>query len=502
MGKPRQSAVILAAQLAAALSLAVAPMATPRAQVVEDIEDEFEFEEPEIEEPEIEEPEVAEPEVEEPEVEEPEVAEPEVAEPEAEEPEVEAPEAEEVDSEDVEVAGELGEEDGADEHDEGGDDESASSSDEDASATDDSLTADLSAADIMFGEEWLSDLAQSQDPEFDHDGNPVRRGEVVALDLSAEGQAALLNHGFLAIESSELASLDAQLTTFAAPVGQSAEAALVLARSLDPAGIFDLGHFYASNYQPSTGRQARSAQPVSSHGIAGNLRIGLVDTEVRRADLPSRVTVESRAFGQVGAAGNSDHGTAVAAILAANGARELVAANVFDNDGQLEFTSAQTIGAALAWLLERQVDVVNISLAGPRNAVLDALVHRAAVRGTVIVAAAGNGGPTAPPAYPAALPDVVAVTAVDSTRRIYRYANRGPYVRLATYGVRVLVPLGERGTVQFTGTSYAAPRIAARIAACIATGVVAQSCIQRLERSAEDLGGAGRDDIYGFGMIE
>ena len=88
LGKPRQSAVILAAQLAAALSLAMAPMATTRAQVVEDIEDEFEFEEPEIEEPEIEEPEVAEPEIEEPEV-----AEPEVAEPEIEEAEVEAPES-------------------------------------------------------------------------------------------------------------------------------------------------------------------------------------------------------------------------------------------------------------------------------------------------------------------------------------------------------------------------------------------------------------------------
>ena len=53
----------------------------------------------------------------------------------------------------------------------------------------------------------------------------------------------------------------------------------------------------------------------------------------------------------------------------------------------------------------------------------------------MIVAAAGNGGPTAPPAYPAALRPVVAVTAVDSKDHIYRYANQGRYIMVAAPGV-------------------------------------------------------------------
>lgn len=497
LGRPRLSVLMFAV-----LALALMPVAHARAQVIEDIEDEFEFEEPEIQEPEIDEPEIDEPEIDEPEIDEPEtdepeIDEPEIDEPEIDEPEIESPEIGETEDGDDEFAGVDPSDDDLED-----DDRSASSSDDEGAELDDGLDTEVSPADILFGEEWLADLAQTQDPEFDNEGNPVRRGEVVALDLSPAGLALLLGHGFVPIGTSSLPALDAQLTTLAAPEGQSAQAALDLARSLDPAGIFDLGHFYSSPYQASTGRTARAAQPVPSRSIVGNLRIGLIDTDVRPADLPRRVTVESRAFGQAGAPRNSDHGTAVAAILSANGAGELVVANVFDNDGQIEFTSAQSISNALGWLLEQRVAVVNISLAGPRNAVLDTLVHRAAVRGTVIVAAAGNGGPAAPPAYPAALPDVVAVTAVDSTRRIYRYANRGSYVRLATYGVRVEVEFGGGGTTQLSGTSFAAPRVAARIASCIAAGTGPQACIRRLEDAADDLGSPGRDEVYGFGLID
>jgi hypothetical protein len=82
--------------------------------------------------------------------------------------------------------------------------------------------------------------------------------------------------------------------------------------------------------------------------------------------------------------------------------------------------------------------VINMSLAGPRNAILDRLIRDAVASGRTIVAAAGNGGPTAPPAYPAAVPGVIAVTAVDKNRQVYRLAQRGRHIAVSAYGVDVL----------------------------------------------------------------
>jgi subtilisin family serine protease len=154
-------------------------------------------------------------------------------------------------------------------------------------------------------------------------------------------------------------------------------------------------------------------------------------------------------------------------------------------------------------MVQQKVAVINISLAGPRNRILDALVRKASSMGYVIVAAAGNGGPGAPPAYPAALPEVVAVTAVDESRRIYRYANQGDYIRVAAIGVDVAAAAPGGATVRQSGTSFATPHIAVWMARCThRKGFAARpACIKRLESEARDLGTPGRDTVYGFGII-
>ncbi len=81
--------------------------------------------------------------------------------------------------------------------------------------------------------------------------------------------------------------------------------------------------------------------------------------------------------------------------------------------------------------------MINMSFSGPANRVLERLIAHAAESGIGLVAAAGNGGPGAAPAYPAAWPQVIAVTAVDAREHIYRQANQGPYVALAAPGVNI-----------------------------------------------------------------
>jgi subtilisin family serine protease len=69
----------------------------------------------------------------------------------------------------------------------------------------------------------------------------------------------------------------------------------------------------------------------------------------------------------------------------------------------------------------------------------------------------GNGGKEAP-AYPAAHPDVIAVTAIDADARIYKKANRGEYIDLAAPGVDVWAAKAGGGGSYRSGTSFAVPR--------------------------------------------
>ena len=98
---------------------------------------------------------------------------------------------------------------------------------------------------------------------------------------------------------------------------------------------------------------------------------------------------------------------------------------------------ALEVAEALDWMAGLRPTVVNTSFAGPDNPVLAAAIAAVLARGVPVVAAAGNGGPEAPPAYPAAYPGVIAATAVDRQMRPYGKANRGDYVAFAAPGVDV-----------------------------------------------------------------
>ncbi|WNV91104.1 S8/S53 family peptidase [Umezawaea sp. Da 62-37] len=101
----------------------------------------------------------------------------------------------------------------------------------------------------------------------------------------------------------------------------------------------------------------------------------------------------------------------------------------------------------------------------------------------VVVAAAGNGG-TSRPFWPAALPEVLAVGA-DAP-----FANRGPWVDAVAPGVDVVsshvrfdAGTREYGCARWSGTSFAAPRVAARVAHLVRRGLDARQA--RAEAAAE-----------------
>src|SRR6266568_8578749 len=113
----------------------------------------------------------------------------------------------------------------------------------------------------------------------------------------------------------------------------------------------------------------------------------------------------------------------------------------------------------LDWAVERGARVINMSFAGPPDPRLRDALARVAKKGVVLVAAAGNAGPQSPPLYPAADPNVIAVTATDVDDKLFSGANRGTYIAVAAPGVEILVPAPEGEYQITTGTSVASAQV-------------------------------------------
>jgi subtilisin family serine protease len=77
----------------------------------------------------------------------------------------------------------------------------------------------------------------------------------------------------------------------------------------------------------------------------------------------------------------------------------------------------------------------------------------------VLIAAAGNAGPSSPPLYPGADPNVIAVTATDSGDAIFAMANRGTYIAVAAPGVDILALAPGDAMQLTTGTSVATAHV-------------------------------------------
>lgn len=208
------------------------------------------------------------------------------------------------------------------------------------------------------------------------------------------------------------------------------------------------------------------------------------------------------------------HATAIASIIAARqelagiapDARILTVQAFTPASGSVEGgagTSYRVI-SGINWSLMKGARVINMSFAGPRmDDIVGKLITKYSSAGVVFVAAAGNGGPEAPPAYPAAHPDVIAVTAIDERKGLYDHANVGDYIDLAAPGVDVMAA-ANGGAYDFaSGTSFAAAHVSGVIALMLARSprMDRARALAGLAATADDLGPPGRDNRFGAGCI-
>jgi len=246
--------------------------------------------------------------------------------------------------------------------------------------------------------------------------------------------------------------------------------------------------------------------------LSQRVRIGLIDGPVNRAHPAlqgARITVAS-VLRTGEAARGSDHATAIAGLMVgedASGAlagyaqgADLTAVAAFSSVAGQDGADVERIGMALDLLLGAGVRLINMSFAGPPNEALSDLLVRGLAMGAVIVAAVGNDGGTVA-TLPAGLDGVIGVTAVDAAGRRYPRANRAG-VDFAAPGVELYAARGKSGGY-VSGTSFAAPIVTAYAARLMAQGKGGVASLRRaLAAGAADLGRAGPDGEYGFGLVQ
>jgi subtilisin family serine protease len=341
--------------------------------------------------------------------------------------------------------------------------------------------------------------------DTDPAGQPVRRGELIWIAPTPAGVQAAVAQGFSVLRDEVFAELDLRQVILRTPPGVTLADAARRLRALEPGSTVDYNHLYGH----SGDTRAHAAAPTASSSAPTTpRRVGLIDGGVDRQH-PAFAQAHIHTSGCNGKALASAHGTAVASLLVGRDGvfsglqpqAELFAADVYceEPDGG----SAEDVARALAWLVRERVPVINISLVGPPNALLERAVQAVLRRGHLVVAAVGNDGPAAPPLYPASYPGVVGVSGVTPKRRVLPEAARGPQVSLSAPGAEVAAARAGGGYVSARGTSFAAPIVAGLLAETLREPDVAAAAaaLLSLQRGATDLGAAGRDDVYGFGLV-
>jgi subtilisin family serine protease len=345
--------------------------------------------------------------------------------------------------------------------------------------------------------------------EADPHGNAIIRDELLAYSPSDQALRAAQAMGFKILREQANPDIDFRLVVLQ-PSGKTIAQALLQLRALDPSGIYDFNHIYTGSGELPASDASASAAPgdaAVNNGLTAR-RVGLIDSGVDAAHPAFRHSV-IHPWGCDGRAMPNPHGTAVASLLMGQADRfhgvldgaELYAADVYCN--QPTGGAVDALAAAFAWLAQQRVAVINVSLVGPDNAALATLVRALVSRGYLLVAAVGNDGPAAPPLYPASYAGVVGVTAVDAHRHVLIEAARGSQVTFAAPGADMAAADVGAKYAAVRGTSFAAPIVAALLAGAVQTPdtVASRDAIEGLARQAIDLGPAGRDLTYGFGLV-
>ena len=205
------------------------------------------------------------------------------------------------------------------------------------------------------------------------------------------------------------------------------------------------------------------------------------------------------------------HGTAIAGLVAAHGklmgaapGAKILAVHAFDpNSAGAEGTTFNIL-KGIDWAAAHGARVINMSFAGPPDPAIHRSLEAAHKKGIVLVAAAGNAGAKSPPLYPAADPNVIAVSATDADDKLFEQSNRGAYIALAAPGAQILVAAPDNSYEVSSGTSYSAAEVSGIVALMLQRkpDLTPDKVRNILQATAKDLGPKGPDVMFGAGLAD
>jgi hypothetical protein len=339
--------------------------------------------------------------------------------------------------------------------------------------------------------------------------------QIVVQTLGTEAKAQLLDQGFAVLsEGTDRVLLEV-------PPELEIAAALEQAALAAPTALVAPNTYYRTQSVPDDcmGALCQSWEAVGWPPVTVDPLcrfeplIGVIDTGLNlEHDMLGGAKIRLERIGSAGTAPSEEkHGTAIVALFVGDAdsrvpglapAADLLVIDPYGRDGNDERSDVFSLVEALDRLGAQDVTIASLSLAGPDNLLLADAVTRLQAQGIPLVAAVGNAGPRSQPLYPAAYPGVVAVTAVDDAAQIYRRAVQGDHVSFAGPGVAIPTAASIRGVRPQTGTSFAVPFVTTALAAAMADGTSAEDAIAALASGSRELGDAGKDPVFGWGLVQ
>lgn len=284
-----------------------------------------------------------------------------------------------------------------------------------------------------------------------------------------------------------------------------------------------------------TGIQGAWDSTTGSHDVL--VAVADSGTVASHPDLAGRVVEQVDASTGAVAPGSTDndpcqvgHGTWVAGVVGGVGDNGVGITGVNWDVSILDINIADpqfcgpadaAIIASVDYARQREADIVNLSLGGPSSAcptALQTVLDQARAAGTLVVAAAGNGGDSGPQ-VPGSCNGVVSVAAVGSGGDRAGYSTMNPYVDVAAPGgscscndpgADILTTSFYNGgdltgeTRAVAGTSFSSPYVAGLAALLLARdpSLTPDQLEAAIEGTAADRGAPGRDPAYGWGLVQ
>jgi hypothetical protein len=250
-----------------------------------------------------------------------------------------------------------------------------------------------------------------------------------------------------------------------------------------------------------------------AHTLArgANVTVAVIDSGID-AKHPELANAIADSFDALGSKeGPHVHGTGVAGAIVSHArlmgsapAARILAIRAFGSAPNGAESTSFVVLKGLDYAAAHGARIVNMSFAGPKDALIERGIAAAAAKGIVMVAAAGNAGPKSPPLYPGANANVIAVSATDAQDRLFTASNRGGYVAVAAPGVDIFLPAPDEKYQMTSGTSFSAAYISGLAALMLERNPALKPDEVRaiLMKTARDLGAPGRDDLFGAGEAD